>query len=111
MLARLERAYREEGRPTRMIAVYREAIARAPDNVALAVALGRVYLELEMLDEAADELEKVEVRAPDLPVVHAYLATVFEHRGDYARRARSIAEAFTLLGSSTGRTGARVAMR
>ena len=82
VLARLERAYREEGRPTRMIAVYREAIARAPDDVALAVALGRVYLELEMLDEAADELEKVEVRAPDLPVVHGYLATLFERRGD-----------------------------
>jgi lipopolysaccharide biosynthesis regulator YciM len=82
VLARLERAYREEGRPTRMIAVYREALAVAPDDVALAVALGRVYLELEMLDEAADELENVEVRAPDLPIVHAYLATVFERRGD-----------------------------
>lgn len=82
VLARLERAYRDEGRPTRMIAVYREAIARAPDDLALAVALGRVYLDLEMLDEAADQLEKVEVRAPDLPIVHAYLAAVFERRGD-----------------------------
>ncbi|MGH7335543.1 MAG: tetratricopeptide repeat protein [Candidatus Rokuibacteriota bacterium] len=82
VLARLERAYREEGRPTRMIALYRDAITRAPDDLALAVALGRVYLELEMLDEAADQLEKVEVRAPDLPIVHAYLAAVFERRGD-----------------------------
>ena len=82
VLARLERAYREEGRPTRMIALYREASLRSPDDLALAVALGRVYLELEMLDEAADQLEKVEVRAPDLPIVHAYLAEVFERRGD-----------------------------
>jgi lipopolysaccharide biosynthesis regulator YciM len=82
VLARLERAYREEGRPTRMIALYREAALRAPDDLALAVALGRVYLELEMLDEAADQLERVEVRAPDLPIVHAYLAEVFERRGD-----------------------------
>lgn len=82
VLSRLERAYRDEGRPTRMIALYRGAIARTPDDLALAVALGRVYLELEMLDEAADQLEKVEVQAPDLPIVHAYLAAVFERRGD-----------------------------
>ncbi len=82
LLARLERAYRQEGRPSRMIALYREAIARAPGDLALAVALGRVFFELEMLDEAADELEKVEVRAPDLPVVHAFLGAVFERRGE-----------------------------
>jgi lipopolysaccharide biosynthesis regulator YciM len=83
ILARLERVYRDEGRPTRMIALYRRALERAPDDLALAVALGRVYLELEMLDEAADQLEAVEARAPDLPIVHAYLATVFEHRGEW----------------------------
>ena len=35
-----------------------------------------------MLDEAADQFEKLEVRAPDLPVVHAYLGAVFERRGE-----------------------------
>lgn len=82
LLARLERAYRQEGRPTRMIALYREALERAPDDLALAVALGRVFFELEMLDEAADQFEKVEVQAPDLPAVHAYLGAVFERRGE-----------------------------
>jgi lipopolysaccharide biosynthesis regulator YciM len=82
VLVRLERAYREEGRPSRMIALYRAAVERAPDDLALAVALGRVYFELEMLDEAADQLEKVEVRAPDLPAVHAFLGSVFERRGE-----------------------------
>jgi lipopolysaccharide biosynthesis regulator YciM len=83
LLARLERAHRQEGRPSRMIALYRRALERAPDDLSFAVALGRVYLELEMLDEAADQLERVEVRAPDLPVVHAYLAAVFERRGEW----------------------------
>jgi tetratricopeptide (TPR) repeat protein len=82
LLARLERIYREDGRPSRMIALYQDAISRAGDDLSLAVALGRVYLELEMLDEAADQLEKVEVRAPDLPLVHAYLGAVFERRGE-----------------------------
>jgi tetratricopeptide (TPR) repeat protein len=100
LLARLERAYRDEGRPSRMIALYQDAVARAGDDLALAVALGRVYLELEMLDEAADQLEKVEVRAPDLPLVHAYLGAVFERRGETSaafeeyRRALRLGHAF-----------------
>lgn len=100
LLARLERAYRQEGRPSRMIALYRSAIDRAPDDLALAVALGRVFLELEMLDEAADQFEKVEVRAPGSAAVHALLGVVFEHRGETReafeeyRRALQLAHAF-----------------
>ena len=100
LLARLERAYRQEGRPSRMIALYRSAIDRAPDDLALAVALGRVFLELEMLDEAADQFEKVEVRAPGSAAVHALLGAVFERRGETReafeeyRRALQLGHAF-----------------
>src|SRR5437870_3085075 len=81
LLARLERAYREQDRPSRMIALYRAAAERAPDDLGLAAALGRVYFELEMLDEAADQFEKIEVRAPDLPTVPALLGAGFARRG------------------------------
>ena len=81
LLARLERVYRQEARPTRMIALYRSACERAPEDLALVAALGRVYFELEMLEEAAEQFEKLEVKAPDLPVVHAFLGAVFEKRG------------------------------
>ena len=100
VLARLERVYRQEGRPSRMIALYRQALEKAPDELALAVALGRVFFELEMLDEATDQFEKVEVRAPDLAVVHAYLGAVFERRGETQaafeeyRRALQLGHAF-----------------
>ena len=100
LLARLERAYRHDARPSRMIALYRTACERAPDDLALAAALGRVYFELEMLDEAADQFEKLEVRAPDLPVVHAFLGAVFEKRGqardafDEYRRALRLGRGF-----------------
>src|SRR5256885_197556 len=100
LLARLERAYREQDRPSRMIALYRAASERAPDDLGLAAALGRVYFELEMLDEAADQFEKIEVRAPDLPTVHAFLGAVFERRGDTreafdeCRRALRLAHGF-----------------
>jgi tetratricopeptide (TPR) repeat protein len=101
LLARLERVYREEGRPSRMIALYRAAAERLSDDVSIAVGLGRVYLELEMLDEAADQFERVEMKAPDHPVVHAYLGAVFERRGEMReaceeyRRALRLADAFT----------------
>jgi len=100
LLARLERAYRHDARPSRMIALYRAACDRAPDDLALAAALGRVYFELEMLDEAADQFEKLEVKAPDLPVVHAFLGAVFEKRGqtreafDEYRRALRLGRGF-----------------
>src|SRR5438552_8289338 len=101
VLARLERVYRQEGRPSRMIALYRAAAEQAPDDLAVATALGRVYFELEMLDEAADQFEKIEVRAPNLPVVHAFLGAVFERRGDTReafdeyRQALRLAQSFT----------------
>jgi lipopolysaccharide biosynthesis regulator YciM len=100
LLARLERAYRQEGRPSRIIALYRTAAERAPDDLALAVALGRVFFELEMLDEAADQFEKLEVRVPGSPVVHALLGAVFERRGqtqeafEEYRRALQLGHAF-----------------
>jgi tetratricopeptide (TPR) repeat protein len=100
LLGRLERVYRNEGRPSRMIALYRAAAERSPDNLAIAVGLGRVYFELEMLDEAADQFEKIEVRAPDMPIVHAFLGATFERRGETReafeeyRRALRLARAF-----------------
>lgn len=99
LLGRLERVYRNEGRPSRMIALYRAASERAPDNLALAVGLGRVYFELEMLDEAADEFEKIEVRAPDMPVVHAFLAATFERRGETREAFEEYRRALRLAGA------------
>lgn len=100
LLRRLEQAYRAEGRPSRMIGLYQTAIARAPADLALAFSLGRVYFELEMLDEAADQFEKVEVRTPDFAPLHAYLGAIFERRGQTAeafgeyRRALALTDSF-----------------
>ena len=81
LLGRLEQLHRAEGRPTRMISLYQEALARHPENQAFAFGLGRVYFELAMLDEAAEQFQKMEVRAPDLPQIHAYLGAILERRG------------------------------
>lgn len=100
LLRRLEERYRAEGRPSRMIALYQDALARAPQDLALAFALGRVYFELEMLDEAADQFQKVEVRTPDFAPLHAYLGAIFERRGQGVdafqeyRRALALTQSF-----------------
>ena len=100
LLGRIEEVHRAEGRPTRMIALYQAAAARAPDNLALAFGLGRVFFELAMLDEAADQFEKIEVRAAELTPVHAHLGAIFERRGQLReaceeyRRALRLSEAF-----------------
>ena len=83
VLARIEQLHRAEGRPTRMISLYQNALARQPDNLALAFGLGRVYFELAMLDEAAEQFQKMEVRAPELPLIHAYLGAILERRGQF----------------------------
>lgn len=67
-----------------MIALYQEALDRAPQDLALAFSLGRVYFDLEMLDEAADQFQKVEVHAPDLAPLHALLGAIYERRGQAA---------------------------
>lgn len=99
LLARLEQAYRIAGRPTRMIALYQAASARAPESVPLAFALGRVYFELAMLDEAADQFQKVEVREPNLPGLHAVLGAIFERRGQTAEAFEEYRRALTLSGA------------
>ena len=99
LLSRLEQAYRVEGRPTRMIALYQAASARAPESVPLAFALGRVYFELAMLDEAADQFQKVEVREPNLPGLHAVLGAIFERRGQTAEAFDEYRRALTLGGA------------
>lgn len=101
LLARLEQVYRAEGRPTRMIALYQEASARVPESLPLAFALGRVYFELAMLDEAADQFQKVEVRAPDLPGLHAFLGAIFERHGQTAEAFEEYRRALTLTGAFT----------
>jgi tetratricopeptide (TPR) repeat protein len=81
LLSRIAELHRTEGRPARMIALYEQAVARHPENLAIAFGLGRIYFELAMLDEAAEQFQKLEVQAPDLASVHAYLGAIFERHG------------------------------
>jgi lipopolysaccharide biosynthesis regulator YciM len=100
VLERIAHLHRAAGRPARIVQLYQEMAARHPESLAVAFGLSRVYFELAMLDEASEQLEKMEVRTPDLPAVHAYLGATFERRGqlrqalDEYRRALGFPRAF-----------------
>jgi lipopolysaccharide assembly protein B len=81
LLSRIEQRYRADGRPARVISLYQDAATRHPENLAIAFGLGRAYFELAMLDEAAEQFQKLEVQAPDLSSIHAYLGAIFERHG------------------------------
>ncbi len=99
LLACLERAYLAEERPHRLIDFYHQALLRAPDDVRLRYRLARLCLRLEMLDEAAAELEAVGRDAPEFAPALNDLAEVYRRRGDlvqaleYARRALAASRA------------------
>jgi len=98
---RSEAATEAYGRVLRREPDHAQAHARLGDmvRVALASALGRVYFELAMLDEAAYQFQKVEVRTPDLPGLHAYLGAIFERRGQTAEAFEEYRRALTLSGA------------
>lgn len=83
-LVRLEEHHMKEGRPSKILEMYNDAISKYPDDLSLIFNLGRVYYELEMIDEAADQFQRLEIRAPNFPGVHAFLGGVLEKRNQYA---------------------------
>jgi lipopolysaccharide biosynthesis regulator YciM len=58
----------------------------------------RFYFERAMLDEAADQFQEAEVRAPNLPGLHAVLGAIFERRGQTAEAFGEYRRALTLDG-------------
>ena len=93
LLDRLEQAYLAEGRPHRLIDFYHQALLRAPDNLRLRYRLGALCVRLEMVDEAAAQLEAVAREAPGFAPALSELADLARRRGQlgqalaYAQRA------------------------
>ncbi len=75
-LMKLEDIYMAESNPDGMLAIYREAVEKAPASVALKLLLSRFYLRLEMVDDAISELESIETEDTtyrDILLAEAYL--------------------------------------
>jgi tetratricopeptide (TPR) repeat protein len=74
----LEELYLKQENPSAIIDAYKKAIQRSPDEVRLNLLLGKLYLGLEMLDEAMGQFEEVLSKDSDSPSVHFMIGEVHE---------------------------------
>ena len=63
----MEDYYLKEGEPQKVIGLYSDLIAREPDNYLMHLFLGKIYLRLEMIDEALGKFEKARELGGDCP--------------------------------------------
>ena len=78
----LERYYLGREDPDAAIAVYLNALKDAPASVELQFCLGKLYLRLEMLDNAYDTLRDLADAGASFPALHRLLGEVRHRRGD-----------------------------
>jgi lipopolysaccharide biosynthesis regulator YciM len=82
-LQRLEAMYLGEADPGKILALYRQAVAQAPDDLRLRLFYGRLCLRLEMIEEALDALRYVEAVGVDTHDLHVLLAEAHRRRERY----------------------------
>jgi tetratricopeptide (TPR) repeat protein len=81
----LAEEYRKAGRPDEAIAVLLTGLEHHPGYTSARVAMGRIYLEKEMLPEAQAEFEKVVSVVPDNLFAHKKLAEIYRERDETER--------------------------
>jgi len=86
-LHRLEDLYLKLGTPSRIINIYKEALAARPDDVTLNFFLGKLYYRLEMIDDAFDVLSSIDASGRQLPDLHKLLGNLYLRRGECERSA------------------------
>lgn len=78
----LAEEYRKTGMLDEAISVILGGLERQPGYTSARVALGRIYLEKGMIEEARDEFEKVVSVIPDNLFSHKKLAEIYREGGD-----------------------------
>lgn len=83
----VEEHFLSEEDPGRAIEAAQEAVARSRKDFLPRFFLAKLYLRLEMIDEAHREFMALASRATTSPTLHAYLGGVLERRGEYREAA------------------------
>ncbi|MBI5101826.1 MAG: hypothetical protein HZB33_08345 [Nitrospirae bacterium] len=79
----LSEEYKKEGMIDEAINVLLKGIENQPGYMSARVALGKIYLEKEMLKEALNEFEQVTKAIPDNLYAHKKLAEIYRAGGDF----------------------------
>lgn len=84
LLAGIEDLLINMGEPSRLIRLYRDALAKAPQNNMLKFFLGKLYYRLEMVDDALETLASGEV-PEGFPQWHQLLGELYLRRNQCER--------------------------
>lgn len=82
-LHRLEDMFLREEQPDRILDGYRNILAERPDDLTIRFFFGKLCLRLEMVEEALDQLIRVEASGADFPQIHLLLAEAYRRRERY----------------------------
>src|SRR5262245_60845795 len=96
-LTTIEDHYLREEQPRRAIETLKSAVWKARKDILPRFFLGKLYLRLEMLDEALAEFSRMKSRVAHFPALHYHLARIHERHGNYRE---AIRELETLLSQS-----------
>ncbi len=79
-LSRLETFYMEAEDPATLLSFFRNALMDRGDDLMLRLFFGKLYLRLEMVDEAFEQLHAVESAGVESPQLHLLLAEAQRRR-------------------------------
>ncbi|HHL39900.1 MAG TPA: tetratricopeptide repeat protein [Deltaproteobacteria bacterium] len=89
LFLRLEDVFIKESNPEKILEKYRKAIERKPHNTELRLLLSRLYLRLEMVDEAIEELERIANEWEDTYYGRVLLGEAYMRRNQNEKAAQS----------------------
>lgn len=84
-LHRLEDMLIREEQPDRILEGYRNILAERPDDLVVRFFYGKLCLRLEMVEDALEQLLRVDSSGADFPETHYLLAEVYRRRGRYEK--------------------------
>lgn len=96
LFMQIEELYLKESLPYRIIKLYKRTIEFHPDDKTLRVFLARLYLKLEMVDEAINEIELLVKEDEGTRYQHLLLAESYARRGRFEESVKSYKNAASI---------------
>jgi lipopolysaccharide biosynthesis regulator YciM len=90
LLTTIEDHYLKEEQPRRAIETLKAAVWKSKKDILPRFFLGKLYLRLEMLDEALAEFTRMKSRVTYFPALHYNLAKILERHGNYREAIREM---------------------
>ncbi|MBI5892950.1 MAG: tetratricopeptide repeat protein [Deltaproteobacteria bacterium] len=93
LFMQLEELYLKESLPSKIIRLYKRTIDFHPDDKRLRLFLARLYLRLEMIDEAIKELEGLSMEGENSRYQNLLIAEAYTRRGRFDKAAAAFKNA------------------